>query len=68
MEFEAQHNIDGLMAGADQGRKKRGNTFLKMFRFDKARTPKNGLDETNHSSLDLSVDYANYLIEIQEGK
>ena len=69
MEFEAQHNVDALMAGADQGRKKRGSTFLKMFRFDKARTPKNAIDETNHNSQqDSTIDYANYLIEIQEGK
>lgn len=37
-----------------------------MFRFDKARTPKNASDDTH--SLDQSVDYANYLLEIQEGK
>lgn len=69
MEFEASNNIDALMGAvvADEGRKKRGSTFLKMFRFDKARTPKN--QETNLSSqVDMSVDYANYLLDIQEGK
>ena len=62
MEFDPDSGIDV--------RKSRGSTFLKMFRFDKARTPKNGQEES-HSSLhaaDQSVDYANYLIEIQEGK
>ena len=52
---------------ADEGRKKRGSTFLKMFRFDKARTPKS--QDTNLSSqVDMSIDYANYLLDIQEGK
>ena len=56
---------------ADHGRsKKRTTTFLKMFRFDKARTPRNQNnnqqpDEMNQSSLaDQSIDYANYLLEI----
>jgi len=39
-----------------------------MFRFDKARTPKNAQEESSASVLDQSIDYANYLIEIQEGK
>ena len=67
MEFD--NNMDFLMADADAGRKKRGSTFLKMFRFDKARTPRNAADESNMSSMvDQSIDYANYLLEIQEGK
>ena len=59
---------------AEIGRsKKRTTTFLKMFRFDKARTPKNQMNQTedniNQSSVaDQSIDYANYLLEIQEGK
>jgi len=51
-----------------EGRKHRGSTFLKMFRFDKARTPKHAQEESHSSLADQSVDYANYLIEIQEGK
>ena len=42
-----------------------------MVRFDKARTPRhsNGNDESNQSSaVDQSQDYANYLLEIVEGK
>ena len=55
---------------AEIGRsKKRTTTFLKMFRFDKARTPKSQLNQTednmNQSSVaDQSIDYANYLLEI----
>ena len=53
--------------------RKRGSTFLKMFRFDMARTPKNaaaeeGVGIPGAGALDQSVDYANYLLEIQEGK
>ena len=68
MQFDQQ---DGMMGLTDQGKKKRGTTFLKMFRFDKARTPRhsNGNDESNQSSaVDQSQDYANYLLEIVEGK
>ncbi len=62
MEFEPDSGIES--------RKNRGSTFLKMFRFDKARTPKNAQEESHTSlaAVDQSVDYANYLIEIQEGK
>ena len=57
---------------ADHGRsKKRTTTFLNMFRFDKARTPRNqgtnaGQDSNNDlnqsSVADQSIDYANYLL------
>lgn len=61
--------MDILVDQADQGRKKRGSTFLKMFRFDKARTPKQASDGNTQSFNmgavgDQSVDYANYLLEI----
>ena len=68
---DAQQNLELLNpADLEEGsRKKRGTTFLKMFRFDKARTPRNANDESNASSFaDQSIDYANYLLEIQEGK
>lgn len=71
MEFEAQqtNHVEALMANAEESKKKRGSTFLKMFRFDKARTPKAQQHDSNFSSqVDLSVDYANYLLDIQEGK
>ena len=55
MQFDMAEN-------GDNGRKKRGSTFLKMFRFDKARTPKHAQEESQ--SLDQSLDYANYLLEI----
>ena len=65
---------------AEVGRsKKKATTFLKMFRFDKARTPRNQQSNNNNqtadenlnqtsSVADQSIDYANYLLEIQEGK
>ena len=59
MEFDQEEQAD-----ADKQRK-RGSTFLKMFRFDKARTPKNAQEENQSQGLlDQSIDYANYLIEI----
>ena len=62
-------SVDQLFSENEGGRKKRGSTFLKMFRFDKARTPRNAEEAHNQSSVaDQSVDYANYLIEILEGK
>ena len=39
-----------------------------MFRFDKARTPRNQDASNTSSQADLSIDYANYLLDIQEGK
>jgi len=46
MEFDAA-GIDFAGAyGSGDKSKKRGSTFLKMFRFDKARTPKNAQEES----------------------
>lgn len=68
MNFDQPYGAD--MPELESNRKKGKNNFLKMFRFDKARTPKNGGqagiqdDMSQNSLVDQSVDYANYLFEI----
>lgn len=61
---------------AEGNTKKKGTAFLKMFRFDKARTSNmNSQKDLNEQqsneprlATDQSIDYARYLVEIQEGK
>ena len=60
-------------AQAEGTSKRKGTAFLKMFRFDKARTSsqKELHDQQSNEprlATDQSIDYARYLVEIQEGK
>ena len=70
MAFDYQEPMTPELAEVGRS-KKRTTTFLKMFRFDKARTPRNqNMNEEPNNMLnqsttaDHSVDYANYLLEI----
>ena len=74
-----ENDLNGEFLGDmqnDGSSKKKGTAFLKMFRFDKGRTSNVNSQKELHEhqsneqrlGTDQSMDYARYLVEIQEGK
>ena len=72
----AEHELEAENYAGETGSKKKGTAFLKMFRFDKARTSTGSTNkelnelQPNEQRVptDVSIDYAKYLVEISDSK